>query len=248
MRNPAVPPQPAMSGSAIRSETAGAANSLGATQLRLRTPHLMAAIRRFLPADGGASIIDLGAGSGAFIHTAQKMGYRNIEGCDLALERVNAAASFGVTSLIHGDLFDVLGMQPDGSRDVVVSFDVLEHLNKQQVVDCAQQVYRVLRPSGRWLIHTVNGESPWFGRMRYGDFTHQLAFTHHSLHEVLGQAGFSRVDFYEDAPAVHGFVSATRWVLWRALRGCLRFRMTIETGSFDRSAIFTQNLFALGFK
>jgi 2-polyprenyl-3-methyl-5-hydroxy-6-metoxy-1,4-benzoquinol methylase len=220
----------------------------GADELRRRTPHLIAAIRRFLPADGDASIIDLGSGFGAFIHTARTLGYRNIEGCELALERVNTAAAFGINSIVHGDLFDVLRKQEDGSRDVVVSFDVLEHLNKPQVVHCAQQVYRVLRPGGRWLIHTVNGESPWFGRIRYGDFTHELAFTHHSLHEVLTAASFSRIDFHEDAPAVHGASSVVRWVLWRMLCTGLRFRMAIETGSFDRAAIFTQNLFAVAFK
>lgn len=222
--------------------------TLQATELRLRTPYLRATIRRFMPVDPDASIIDLGAGFGAFIYTARSMGYRNIQGCDLALDRVNAAVGLGLDCVVHGDLFDMLAKQDDGSHDVVVSYDVLEHLTKRQAVECSEQVYRVLRTGGRWLIHTVNAESPLFGRLRYGDFTHELAFTHESLFDVLTKSGFSGVEFREDAPVVHGAPSAIRWALWRAISACLRFGMAIEMGSFDRAAIFTQSFFALAFK
>jgi SAM-dependent methyltransferase len=237
-----------MSDSLLYPASTSAAAAFGAQQLCQRTHHLNAAIRRFMPADAAASILDLGAGYGAFIQAALVMGYRNLEGCDHALERVKAAAALGVKSLIHGDLFEVLARQHDASRDAVISFDVIEHLTKQQTLDCADQVLRVLRPGGRWIIHTVNGESPYFGRIRYGDFTHESVFTPTSLDEVLRARGFSSVESYEDAPVVHGPASAVRWALWRMICGCMRMRVAVETGLFDRGAIYTQNFFALAFK
>ena len=150
-----------MSGSVLTSATMAGSATLQVAQMRKRTPHLRAAIRRFMPPDADASIVDLGAGVGAFIHTARSMGYRNVEGCDLALDRVNAATGLGLDSVVHEDLFAMLAKQGDGSHDVVVSFDVLEHLTKRQAVDCSGEVYRVLRTGGRWLIHTVNAESPF---------------------------------------------------------------------------------------
>ncbi len=216
--------------------------------LRQRTPHLHAAVRRFMPADLEASILDLGAGWGALIHVARGLGYRHVEGCDRAADRVKAAAALGIDGIIHADLFDVLADQADASRDAVVSLDVIEHLTKAQLFDCAGQVWRVLRPSGRWIIHTVNAESPLFGRIRYGDITHEQAFTRSSLAEVLASSGFSRLEFHEDAPVVHGALSALRLVLWRMICLGLRWRIAVETGAYDRGAIYTQNLFAVAFK
>ena len=36
---------------------------------------------------------------------------------------------------------------------------------------------RALKPGGRWILHTANAESPFYGRVRYGDITHEQAFT-----------------------------------------------------------------------
>jgi 2-polyprenyl-3-methyl-5-hydroxy-6-metoxy-1,4-benzoquinol methylase len=60
------------------------------------------------------------------------------------------------------------------SQEVVVTFDVIEHFRKDEVIAFVDQVRRVLRPCGRWIIHTPNGESPFGARMRYWDFTMKL--------------------------------------------------------------------------
>jgi hypothetical protein len=84
--------------------------------------------------------------------------------------------------------------------------------------------------------------------MRYGDITHELAFTLTSLSQLLLSSGFYRVDFYEDQPIPHGIKSVIRWALWKVIRCFLRFYIAVETGDNGRNAIFSQNFLAVAFK
>ena len=99
-----------------------------------------------------------------------------------------------------------------------------------------------------WIIHVPNGESPFGGRSRFGDFTHEQAFTRGSLTQLLLASGFATVACYEDAPAAHGAKSRLRALLWRLIRLALRLYLAVETGDTGRNAIFSQNLLAVAVK
>ncbi|MGB3552985.1 MAG: class I SAM-dependent methyltransferase [Candidatus Binatus sp.] len=216
--------------------------------LRPRAPYLRKLIRDHFPPERDAAIVDLGCGHGALIHFARQAGYRNLEGMDGSHEQVAAAKRLGIDGVREGDLRESLAAMPDASRDAVVSFDVVEHFRKDELLSFVDEVRRVLRPGGRWIIHTVNGESPFFGRIRYGDFTHEMAFTRESMSQLLLSSGFERVQCFEDTPVPHGVKSSVRWLLWKGIRGGLRLWLAVETGDSGRSAIFTQNLLAVATK
>jgi hypothetical protein len=110
------------------------------------------------------------------------------------------------------------------------------------------QIFRVLKPGGRLIIHAPNGASPFGGRIRYGDFTHELAFTPESLTQVCQVCGFSQITCYEDQPVPHGIKSGLRWLLWQAIRSVWRFYLAVETGAMDSGMIFSQNLFCIAIK
>ena len=114
-------------------------------------------------------------------------------------------------------------------------------------IGLVDEVCRVLRPGGRWIIHTPNAESPFGMRVRYGDLTHELAFTRTSLAQLLS-SGFSQVSCYEDQPVPHGLKSAVRWALWKVFRTLLRLYVAAETGDSGRDAVFSQNLLCVAFK
>lgn len=213
--------------------------------LRSRAPYLRRVIRRHFPPDRDARILDLGCGYGALVHFAREAGYSHIEGVDAARDQVEAAQRLGIDGVRHGDLVETLRSTPDASKEVVVALDVIEHFARDDLLVFVDEVHRVLAPGGRWLLHVPNAESPLFGRVRYGDLTHQLAFTSSSLRQLLGASGFQQVAIFEDAPVAHGAPSALRAVLWRILRVGLRFYLTVETGNPGRHAVFTQNLFAV---
>ncbi len=217
-------------------------------ELRPRAPYLTKLIRSHFPADRGSAILDLGCGHGALIHFARREGYTNVRGVDGSPEQVAAARRLGIEGVAEGDLLQLLAAQGETSLDVVVAFDVIEHFTKGELLGLVDQVHRVLRDGGSWIIHTPNGESPFAGRMRYWDFTHELAFTRTSIAQLLLSSGFSKVACYEDTPVPHGMKSALRWALWKAIRGVLRIYIAAETGDTGSDHFFTKNFLTVAIK
>jgi len=212
-----------------------------------REAHLKRLIKHHFPQNEAAVILELGCGHGTLIYFAREMGYHNILGVDRSPEQVAAAKHLGIEGVQQGDLMQTLEQLPNDSQDVVVAFDVLEHFSKEEVLPFVDQVSRVLRPGGKWILHTVNAESPFFGRIRYGDITHEQAFTRVSIHQLLIASGFQQVRCFDDPPTIHGIKSTIRWVLWQIIRAMLRFYLMIETGS-GKDAIFSQNFLVVAEK
>ncbi len=207
--------------------------------------HLRHVARTFFPADRQARIVDIGCGHGNFLRVSKELGYSNLAGVDLSQEQVSLAHRFGVDVVQCGDMMQFLRTQPSSSIDVVISFDILEHLTKPTVMEVMREVRRCIRPTGCWLIHVPNGASPFVGRILHGDFTHETAFTTQSLRTLLRSHDFGSIEFFEDAPVPHGIVSFIRAMLWKILSLCCRAFVAIETGQWRRPAIYTQNLLAV---
>ncbi len=210
-----------------------------------RLPYFRQMIRRHFQADRDIAILELGCGHGALLYALRQAGYTNTRGVDASSEQVDAARRLGIQGVSEGGVMDALRETPDGSQDVVVAFDLIEHFAKDELIVLIDEVNRVLKPGGRWIIHVPNAESPFSGRMRHWDFTHELAFTRQSLAQVLLSSGFSEVHCFEDRPVPHGLKSAVRATLWSWIRAGLLFYIAVETGALDRNAVFSQNLLAV---
>ena len=213
-----------------------------------RLPYLRQLVRRHMPENREAAILDIGCGHGAMLYALQQAGYRNARGVDGSAEQAQAAARLGIAGVQQGDLMQTLRETPDAGLDVVIAFDVIEHFTKAELIPLVDEVWRVLKPGGRWVIHAPNGESPFFATVRYGDFTHELAFTRTSLDQLLRASGFARVECFEDRPVPHGLKSFVRLMLWRVMRAVLVLYLAVETGALDRRAVFSQNLLAVAWK
>ena len=216
--------------------------------LKQRAPYINKLIKEHFPSDNNASIIDLGCGHGAVVHFAHQNGYKDIRGIDYSVEQVAEAKRLGIEGVEQGDLMEALLSLPDGSQDVVIAFDVIEHFTKDELILFVDEVFRVLRKRGKWLIHCPNGESPFGARMLFGDFTHEIIFTRTSIAQILLASGFIDVSSYEDKPVVHGFKSMVRRILWEFFRAFLRLYIAAETGSGERECIFSQNFLTVAVK
>jgi SAM-dependent methyltransferase len=202
-------------------------------------------VRRHFPPHRDAAILDLGCGHGSLIFHARAAGYTNVIGVDRSPQQVAEARRLGIDGVIEGDILDHLAATGDATQDLVLTFDVIEHFTRDELLPFVDDVRRVLKPGGTWIIHVPNGESPLSNRIRYGDLTHEQAFTRTSLGQLLLSSGFQSVACYEDAPVIHGVASAVRFLAWKAIRGLLRVYLAAETGNSGSSAIFTQNLLAV---
>ena len=213
-----------------------------------RSSYLDRLIRLHFPQDRSAAIVEVGCGHGALIYFARQLGYRNVTGFDRSPEQVAAARRLDIDGVREGDLFSALRAQANESVDVVVAFDVIEHLTKDELMEFTSESHRVLRCGGRCIVHTPNGGSPFFGIIRYGDLTHEQAFTRETISQLFLVYGFSSIKCYEDTPIPRRLRSAARWLVWKCIRGALRLYLAAETGAGGKDHIFTQNLLAVAIK
>lgn len=217
------------------------------TSLGNRAPYLEWFVSEHLPADRDAVILDVGCGYGALLHFARQAGYRSVRGIDVSAEQVAAAKRLGIEGVSQGDLVESLQALPECSQDLVVAFDVIEHFTKNEVLDFVDAVHRVLKADGRFVLHAPNAESPLFGRIRYGDFTHELAFTRDSMSQLLQASGFRDVSCFETVPVVHGMRSRLRLWVWKLIRAMLWTYLAAETGD-TRPALFSQGFLTVASK
>jgi SAM-dependent methyltransferase len=212
-----------------------------------RRPVLARFIADHFPPNRDARILEVGCGHGVLLHFARDAGYTNMSGVDGSPAQVEAARKLGIGGIRQADLLAALAAEPEASFDAVVAYDVIEHLTKDELVDMTDAVRRVLKPGGRWLVHAPNGLSPFAGVMRYGDLTHEQAFTPESLTQLFLASGFRDASFHEDPPAVRGLKSAIRGLLWRVVRAVMRFALVVETG-MPEYRVLTMNLIAVAVK
>jgi predicted TPR repeat methyltransferase len=163
-----------------------------------------------------------------------------VSGIDVSHEQIARAHALGLFEAERGAIDAFLGDAGTGSLDVVLLIDVLEHLTREELFSVLDQVARVLRPGGVCIAHVPNAEGLYGMRIRYGDLTHEQAFTAGSMSQAFRTVGFQTVAAFEDRPVVHGLRSLVRRALWEAGTLPHRVLLAAETGAWG--AILSQNL------
>jgi len=204
-------------------------------------------IRRARISSPDAAIVDLGCGFGRLLLALKRAGYSNIRGVDLSPEQVGIAASLGLDNVACDDVISYTRQLASASVDVVFALDLLEHLPKDALLELVGEVYRVLKPGGRFVVHVPNGEAIFSGRVLYGDLTHHRAFTQMSIRQLLSMHGLSDIACFEDRPIIHGPASLVRSVAWCFIRACFAFIHAVESGPGSR-ILLSQNFLATASK
>ena len=188
-------------------------------------------LRGWLPGDRDAGVVDLGCGDGRMLYLLSKKGYRNLTGVDASASQT-AIARQVVDAVETTDALPWL--RGCAARfDLLLAVDVIEHLDKDEALEFIDLCASRLRPGGRLIIQTPNAASPFFGAVRYGDYTHEQAFTPTSLAALLTRAGFARVEAREAGPVPwrYSLRSTLRYGCWRIVSLALALVDLIETGS-----------------
>lgn len=202
---------------------------------------------KFLPEDKSSKIIDIGCGSGSVTWWLQQIGFTNTWGIDVSAEQVEIGKRLGVRNINQADIKQFLQDKKD-FYDVIFARDILEHFSKEDIVEILSICYDSLKlkSNGKIIIQVPNAESPFFGRIRYGDFTHDIAFTSSSLSQLLRMVGFAGVKCYPNEPLIYGVKSLIRFILWKTIETCYKFLLFVEIGCGKK--IVTQDIIAVGKK
>lgn len=196
---------------------------------------------RFLSGRKDNRIVDVGCGAGALVWWLQSRGYANAEGIDISVEQVRIAGELGVRNVHQGDLRAFMADR-SGQFDMIILRDVIEHFPKEEIIEVIEICRNGLRDGGKIVIQVPNAESPFFGRIRYGDFTHDIAFCSSSLSQLFNMFGFTNTEFHPTMPAVTGARSFARFLLWKAVEAFYKALLYAELGPGKR--VVSQNIIA----
>ena len=199
----------------------------------------------FLPRDKAARIMDMGCGPGSIVWWLQSRGYSNVAGIDISQEQVDVARSLGLDSVVQGDIFEFLRVE-GAEYDVLFARDVLEHLDKESAYQFVKFSQARLKPGGRLILQVPNGESPFFGRIRYGDFTHELALTPSSASQLGYAAGFDKILVFPIRPVPTGVRSGIRSFFWFFVEVSIKWLIRLE--SPGAGSVVTTNLLMVAIK
>ena len=139
-------------------------------------------LARWIPAD--AAVIDIGAGYCDWINNVQA---RRRVALDL-WPGVSTHAAPGVEPMVL-DAASQLGTFPAGSFDVALASNVLEHFTPDAAAGVVEDVARLLKPGGRFVI--VQPNFRYAARHYFDDYTHRSIFTDVSLPALLRSHGFT---------------------------------------------------------
>lgn len=145
----------------------------------------------FLPKDKNAHILDIGCGAGYFLQYLEFKGYTDYIGVDVSKEQIDFCKSKHLKGkvILISDLIKYLRANKN-KFDFILMNDVIEHLQKEKIIDVLSYVHDSLVNDGVIVIKTANLKNRWGSSVRFMDFTHTTGFTEESLAQVLYLSGF----------------------------------------------------------
>jgi ubiquinone/menaquinone biosynthesis C-methylase UbiE len=126
-------------------------------------------------------VVELGAG---YCHCINNIVARRRIAIDVSPE-VQKYAGPGVETSVQA-CFERLPID-DNSADVIVASNLFEHLERRELSQTAAEIRRVLRSGGRLVVIQPNYR--YCSREYFDDYTHVLAFSHHSLRDFFVSEG-----------------------------------------------------------
>jgi SAM-dependent methyltransferase len=201
-------------------------------------------LRDWLPPDKRALCVDLAAGCGEVQYFLERQGFGNTIGVDLCKEELEQGRAFVRGELVNADILTFLKSAADSSIDFMSALNILEHLDKDYLLEVLKEARRTLRPGASLVAMVPNAVSPFGGLTRHWDITHQSAFTTNSIRQLAALTGFDQsVEFREIGPSAHGPISLIRSILWQSIRFLIAARLMIEVATV-KDGIYTMDMLA----
>ena len=193
----------------------------------------------------GTRVVDLGCGSGVFTNLLQRRGYR-CSGVDLSPNLIAIArAKFGGIEFLECDIERL--PFADESFDGVLLSGVLHHLPERSL--CAAEVFRILRPGGKFVAFDPNRMNPfmYLYRDRSSPFYSSVGVTENERPVLAGEIAitFNEAGFRVETEFLSGL--KYRYIASGGMRWLLPLYNAIDSSLFSASFMQRFRAFVLSF-
>lgn len=168
---------------------------------------------RGLPPLAGRAVLEIGFGTGSFLAWARAQG-ATVTGIEINDRLLAEARREGVALLPPA--FETVAADNAGRFDLIVAFDVFEHLDLQEIHARLRAAETMLKPGGHLVLRFPNGQSPFGLVPQNWDATHKTALSRYKLEQIGFGTRFETVR-YAGSYRIRGRLGAKRAA--RALRG-----------------------------
>ena len=159
-------------------------------------PFMQQFIIDYLPNDKNKKILDVGSGLCKHLSKIYELGYKNAKGIDVSDYAVDFGCKLGLQVEKITSISDY-AKNHHNEYDFILMAHVLEHLNKDEVIETLNSIRLMLKGDGVFFIVVPNGQSNTGCYWAYEDFTHTMLYTTGSLMYVAKAAGFDNLVFVD---------------------------------------------------
>ncbi len=163
----------------------------------------------------GTRVLEIGFGNGGFLAWARDQG-AEIHGSEITPGAITAAKAAGIP-LVPGD-FEASGGLAAESFDLIVAFDVFEHLDPPTIIAKLHAITLSLKPGGWLVLRFPNGQSPFGLAPQNADATHVVALSQAKVEQYAMNTGLNTVRYAGAARSGSGSLARdvfrrVRWFL-----------------------------------
>ncbi len=189
-----------------------------------------------------ASVLEIGPGLGEFISYCNDIEITSIDVVDNDVHILEfIKKTYTVKKILKSD--DITLVQDKlGMYDVITMTQVLEHIPVEKHIAYIQALYRILKKGGVILITVPNIGNPLAIFERYYDYTHQTAFTEHSLVQMTNMAGLKSavVSVQPFRIPLYNAINIVRYIFQQLLHSFFRLCYIINGGVYPQ--VLTTNI------
>jgi SAM-dependent methyltransferase len=149
----------------------------------------------------GLNVFEIGFGNGSFAAWATESGANY-----LGTEAIAALVAKGVSAGFN--VFDAAvplrAVAERGSLDLIVAFDVFEHLEAVQIKEVLESARHLLKSGGRVVARVPSGDSPFGRAIQHGDLTHRTVLGSSAIRQLARETVFDVVFIRQPAFPLRG--------------------------------------------
>lgn len=148
-----------------------------------------------------ASVLEIGFGNGEFLDWCRAAGHR-VCGIEIIPELVERASDRGHEVFIGGG--GPPELMTDHAFDLIVAFDIFEHLTVEELRQWLMWAGNRLKPDGCIVARFPNGGSPFGLAYQSGDLTHRTSLSASSIEQLSRQASLRVISAHNAARPMGG--------------------------------------------